>query len=132
MTRRLSIMLALGAFALPLLGACGGGSGSGASSKCPAKVETRTAVDGAITVCASDIKFDVVTITAEPGPLTVTLENDGAIYHTLRILDTDLVLKTNPGKTASDTVTLEKGTYEFDCDVPGHATGGMKGKIVVG
>jgi nitrite reductase (NO-forming) len=74
----------------------------------------------------------VVTINAQPGPLKVTLVNDGAIYHTLKIPDANVELKTNSGKTDSATVTLSKGTYSFDCTVPGHAAAGMKGKIVVG
>jgi plastocyanin len=132
MTRRLSTTFVLVALAVGVLGACGSSSGGGSSAKCPAKVDTRTAVNGAVTVCASDIKYDVVTIKAEPGPLKITLENDGAIYHTLKINDTDLELKANGGKTDSGTVTLSKGTYDFDCTVSGHAAAGMKGKIEVG
>ena len=129
MIRRRSAILLVAALALGGLGACGGG---GTSQKCQALVDTKTVTGGAITVCASDIKFDVATIRAQPGPLKVTLENDGAIYHTLKIANTNLDLKANGGKTVSGTVTLSKGTYPFDCTVPGHAAAGMKGTIVVG
>jgi nitrite reductase (NO-forming) len=132
MKRRRSTVLLVAVLALTGLAACGSSSSGSSSKKCPSKVDTRTAVGGAITVCASDIKFDVVTIKAAPGPLKVTLENDGAIYHTLKIPDADVELKTNPGKTDSATVTLSKGTHSFDCTVPGHAAAGMKGKIEVG
>ncbi len=121
-------MFVVVALAFAGLGACGGGSGA----KCPAKVDAKTVTGGAITVCASDIKFDVATIKAQPGPLKVTLENDGAIYHTFRIVDANFELKANGGKTDSGTVTLSKGTYDFDCTVSGHAAAGMKGKIEVG
>ena len=131
MTRRLSTTFVLVALAVSVLGACGSGGG-GASAKCPAKVDTMTATAGAISVCASDIKFDVVTIMAKPGLLKITLVNDGAIYHTLKINKTDLELKANGGKTDAGTVTLSKGTYDFDCTVSGHAAAGMKGKIEVG
>jgi plastocyanin len=130
MIRRRSTMLLVAALALGGLAACGGGGGS--AKKCPPKVETKTVTGGAITICASDIKFDVGTIKAQPGPLKVTLVNGGAIYHTLKIPDANVELKTNSGKTASATVTLSKGTHSFDCTVPGHAAAGMKGKIVVG
>jgi plastocyanin len=130
MTRRLSTTIVLVALAASALGACG--SGGGASAKCPAKVDTMTATGGAISVCASDIKYDVVTIKAKPGPLKITLVNDGAIYHTLKINTTDLELKANGGKTDTGTVTLSKGTYDFDCTVSGHAAAGMKGTIEVG
>jgi plastocyanin len=130
MMRRRSTMLFVAALALGALAACGGGGGS--AKKCPPKVETKTVTGGAISICASDIKFDVVTVKAQPGPLKVTLVNGGAIYHTLKIPDANVELKTNSGKTDSATVTLSKGTHSFDCTVPGHAAAGMKGKIVVG
>jgi uncharacterized cupredoxin-like copper-binding protein len=37
-----------------------------------------------------------------------------------------------PGKSASITVTLKKGKYEFICTLPGHASGGMKGLLGIG
>ena len=129
MIRRRSTILLVAALALAGLGACGGG---GTSKKCPAKVPTKTATGGAITVCGSDIKYDVTTIKAQPGPLKVTFENGGAIYHTLKIANTDLDLKANGGKTVSGTVTLSKGTYSCECKVEGHAAAGMKCTIVVG
>jgi plastocyanin len=126
--RRSLVLVA--ALTLAVLGACGGGGGG--ASKCPPKVETKTATGGAIRVCGSDIKFDVDTIRAEPGPLRITMVNAGDIVHTLRIPDADFKLSANPGKTVNGTVTLSEGTYAFDCDVPGHAAAGMKGTIVVG
>jgi len=121
-------MLVLAALALMGLGACSGGSGKA----CPAKVDTKTATAGAITVCGSEIKYDVTTINATPGPLKVTFRNGGSTYHTLKIQGTAIDLKVNPGKSQTGTVTLAKGTYDFECTVPGHAAAGMKGKIVVG
>ena len=130
MTRPFTTVLVLAALALGGLGACSSGGGA---KGCPAKVDTKTVAGGAITVCGSEIKFDVKTIKAQPGPLKVTLRNGGTTYHTLKILDTSMAeLKANPGKSATGTVTLAKGTYDFECSVPGHAGAGMKGKIVVG
>jgi plastocyanin len=124
MTRRLVLVVPVALAALALA-ACGssGGSKSGAS---------RTATDGKVTVAAFDsLKFDVKTINASPGPLTITLDNKGAIEHTLKIDGTDLELKADGGKSATGTVTLKSGTYDFECTVPGHASAGMKGKVVV-
>ena len=92
---------------------------------------TKTATGGAITVGAFDIRFDVGEIKAAPGPLTVTLDNHGAIEHTFKIDGTSLVLKANGGKSATGTVTLAKGTYDFECTIPGHKAQGMKGTVVV-
>jgi len=129
MTRPLTTLLVLAALALGGLGACSSGS---SAKKCPAKIEIKSVPGGAITVCGSEIKFDVNTIKVKPGPLTVTLRNGGSTYHTLKIKGTALELKANPGKTETGTVTLSKGTYDFECTVAGHAGAGMKGKIVVG
>jgi plastocyanin len=130
MTRPLTTVLVLAALALGGLGACSSGS---SAKKCPAKIEIKSVPGGAITVCGSEIKFDVNTIKVKPGPLTVTLRNGGSTYHTLKIEDTPMPeLKANPGKSDTGTVTLAKGTYDFECTVPGHAAAGMKGKIVVG
>ena len=129
MTHPLTTVLVLAALALTGLGACSSG---GSAKPCPSKVDTKTATGGAITVCGSEIKYDVSNIKATPGPLKVTFRNGGSTYHTLKIQGTALDLKANPGKSQTATVTLSKGTYAFECTVPGHAAAGMKGKIVVG
>jgi plastocyanin len=103
--------------------ACGGSSQSSAP--------TKTATNGEITVNAFDIHFDVGEIKASPGPLKVTLVNHGAIEHDFKINGTSMHLKANGGNTDSGTVTLAKGTYTFECTVPGHAAQGMKGTVVV-
>ena len=119
--RTLAVLVAL---ALAALGACGGSSKSSKS--------TKTAANGAITVVARDISFDVGVIKTAPGALTVTLDNQGAMLHDFKIDKTSLQVKANAGKTATGTVTLAKGTYNFECTVPGHKQAGMKGTVVVG
>jgi uncharacterized cupredoxin-like copper-binding protein len=37
----------------------------------------------------------------------------------------------SPGKSATLSVKLTKGTHEYLCTVPGHAAGGMKGDLKV-
>ena len=112
------------AFALGALTACGSSGGG--------NEPTKTAVNGRITVGAYDIHFDVGVIKTAPGPLTVTFVNHGAIEHTFKIDGTSLLLKANGGKTVTGTVTLAKGTYDFECTIPGHKGQGMKGTVVVG
>jgi plastocyanin len=123
--RRL-VPVVLVAIAALALGACGSSSGGGSSSG-----PSRTASGGKVTIDAMDIKFDVKTIKTAAGPLTVTLDNKGAIEHTFKIEGTDMTLKADGGKSATGTVTLKPGTYKFECTVPGHATQGMKGTVVV-
>ncbi len=63
--------------------------------------------------------------------MKVTLVNKGAIEHTFTIKDTDFELKAKAGETETGTVTLQKGTYTFECTIAGHAQQGMKGTIEV-
>jgi uncharacterized cupredoxin-like copper-binding protein len=37
----------------------------------------------------------------------------------------------SPGKSATLVVTFKKGSYKYQCTVPGHAAGGMKGVLTV-
>src|SRR4051794_22201317 len=65
--RRTSVVLV--ALAMAALGACGGSSGKSSE---PARIAT----NGAVTVVARDISFDVGQIKTAPGPLTVTFKNE--------------------------------------------------------
>src|SRR5438270_12352779 len=89
--RMLLVAVALSLAALP---ACGGG-GKSSSPPCPPKADTRAAVNGAVTVCALDpVSYDVKTITAPAGPLSVTLINKGSQPHTFKVDGTDFELNT--------------------------------------
>jgi plastocyanin len=125
-SRSLVIRFIAASALVALLAACGGGGGGGGGP-------TKTAVGGKIEVNAYDSpRFDVGTIKASPGPLTVTLNERGSQDHTFTIPGHDLDLKVNAGsKSATGTVNLTPGTYTFQCDTPGHAAQGMRGKIVV-
>lgn len=113
------------------LAGCGGGS-SASSTPCPPRADTRAAVGGKVTICAFDIHYDVKTITATAGPLTVTLLQKGSVAHTFKVEGTGFEIKVDGKKEATGTVTLTTGTYSFECTTPGHALAGMRGKIVVG
>jgi plastocyanin len=120
--RRACLLLALGL----LLAACGGGGGGTAN--------TKTATGGRIDVNAFDpFRFDVKTINASPGPLTITLHEKGSQEHTFTISSAKFEIKVFPDHPeATGTVTLAAGTYSFKCSFDGHAAAGMVGKIVVG
>jgi uncharacterized cupredoxin-like copper-binding protein len=77
------------------------------------------------------------------GVVTFNVTNAGKIAHTFEICTTPTTNDTansckgkvtpllQPGKSATISVTLKKGTYEFVCTFPGHASAGMKGLIGV-
>ena len=115
--------LAVALVAVFAFGACSSSGGK--------KEPTKTVTNGEITVEAFDIHFDVGDIKTTAGPLKVTLVNKGALEHTFKVNGTDFELKANAGETKTGTVTLQKGTYEYECTIAGHAQQGMKGTIEV-
>jgi uncharacterized cupredoxin-like copper-binding protein len=111
----------------------------------PAAGQTKThrVVATVITVTAGQpselaFKLSKMSIPAA-GTVTFKVTNKGSIAHDFEICSavtttgnaftckgtTTKMLKT--GQTASITVKLKKGKYEFLCTVPGHAQAGMKG-----
>ena len=122
----MSLVLVLG-FGL-LIGACSGGGGGSSSGA------TKTATGGKIDVNASDpFNFDVKTINASPGPLTITLHEKGSQEHTFTISSQKFeIIVTTAKPEVTGTVNLKAGTYDFKCSYDGHAAAGMVGKIVVG
>ena len=76
----------------------------------------------------SDIHFDVGDDQGDRRPA----EGDAArtrarSTHTFTIKDTDFELKAKAGETETGTVTLQKGTYTFECTIAGHAAAGYEG-----
>ena len=115
----------------------------GATAKKPAAVSTT------ITVAAgkpSELAFKLSKISKVPvGTVVFKITNAGKIGHTFAIclkattaapnacVGTKKVTKLlQSGQTATITVKLAKGTYEYLCTFPGHAAAGMKGLIGVG
>lgn len=77
----------------------------------------------------NSLTFDPDEITAPAGTIEFALTCDGAM-HDLVILETgETVAECMPGETDRGTVTLDSGTYTFQCTVPGHAR--MTGSLTV-
>jgi uncharacterized cupredoxin-like copper-binding protein len=125
---------ALVAAALPLafvLAACGGHGGvAGASKTVQAKGRTVTATETEYRIQLSSSKL-------QPGQTTFEVVNKGSIGHALEI-DGPGVSGTRtagtiaPGSSMQLTVTLESGSYEIFCPVPGHKALGMDVHVTVG
>jgi nitrite reductase (NO-forming) len=91
----------------------------------------------------SELSFKLSRKAVPAGKVIFKITNRGQIAHTFKICSSPKGGKVNacrgtttkllaPGKSATITVTLKKGTYEYLCTVPGHAAAGMKGLIGVG
>jgi uncharacterized cupredoxin-like copper-binding protein len=83
---------------------------------------------GTITVAASEYKFVLSTKTLKkPGSVTFKVTNKGHVAHDFSINKKTTALL-SPGKSATLTVKFaKKGSYSYECTVPGHAALGMKG-----
>lgn len=80
---------------------------------------------------AVDIDFTDAPSTIPSGEVEIALKNDGAILHNVVLEGTDVKVEAAGGQAASETFTLEPGTYTYYCDVPGHRSAGMEGEVTV-
>ena len=101
------------------------------SSIAQGAVKARPAA-GSITVAASEYKFVLSSKTLKkPGSVTFKVTNKGHVPHDFQINKKKTALL-SPGKSATLTVKFtKKGSYYYDCTVPGHAALGMKGYFKV-
>ena len=79
-----------------------------------------------ITVKATEFKFALSKKSAPHGKITFKVTNKGHVQHDFKIAGKKTPML-KPGKSASLTVSLKKGSYKYMCTVPGHAAAGMKG-----
>jgi uncharacterized cupredoxin-like copper-binding protein len=91
---------------------------------------TATGQSTAVTVTASEFKFTLSRTSVPQGEVVFTVVNDGKLAHNFWIggKQTPLI---SPGKSATLTTTLDAGTLNYLCTVPGHAAAGMKGTLTV-
>jgi uncharacterized cupredoxin-like copper-binding protein len=84
----------------------------------------------AVSVTASEFKFELSKTTLPHGSVVFSVVNKGKLAHNFSIngKTTSLV---QPGKSTKLTVTLKAGTFVYLCTVPGHAGAGMKGALTV-
>ena len=109
-------------------GAAGGGAGEGADQGA-AQAEDE---GDQLQWVAIDIEFEEAPTQGKAGEQNVVLVNNGNAPHNVTIPDVsdEPIVEAPPGESVSDVVTLEPGTYEFLCSVPGHESL-MKGELTV-
>lgn len=110
---------------LPLLLAAACSSGPAELSEAD-----RALVDAAdvALVGRDDLTWDLDVVEIAAGEIAVAVTCQRAVNHNL-VIDGELVVECNPGRTVSGTVTLAPGEHEFVCTVPGHERR-MRGTIV--
>ena len=124
-----------------LLGACGGTSTntatqSAASSPTATSPSSATAVGTSVGVTEKEFSITLSQTSFSPASYTFTIQNKGTLPHNLNIEGPGVDTKTSPilspGQSGMLTATLQKGSYELWCSVPGHKDKGMDLTIKVG
>jgi plastocyanin len=93
------------------------------------------AAGASIVMHMKDFSYVPDKVTAAAGTITFHLQNEGRYTHDFRI-DEGAGGKVESGRVGAGfakdfAVTLEPGTYQFDCSVSNHAKRGMTGTLVV-
>ncbi|MDP9469699.1 MAG: plastocyanin/azurin family copper-binding protein, partial [Chloroflexota bacterium] len=85
-----------------------------------------------VTVEGYDIGWTQPEVTVTPGT-TVQLVNTGAAGHNFEVTDLGINVDMPAGETVTATIPADAapGTYEFICNIPGHAEAGMVGTLIV-
>lgn len=126
--RRISKKALFAAIALTgVASSCGGSSGS---------TSTTAVVADVVVTAESGIRLDQSAYTATSGEISIAYINADTIHHTL-IVERDgtkvsgfELHVSRKGDVDQDSVSLEPGTYQLLCTVPGHQN--MKASFTVG
>ena len=86
-----------------------------------------------IPVAAAGLAYQFADAKAGSGSVKFTSENPQSVDHNIAIRGNGVDEKgpVVQNSTSEVTVDLQPGEYEFYCSVPGHAEGGMLGKLTV-
>ena len=129
------------ALAALLLGACGGTSTntatpSAATIPTATSPSSATAVGTSVGVTEKEFSITLSQASLSPASYTFIIQNKGSFPHNLNIKGPGVDTETSPtlsaGQSGMLTVTLQKGSYELWCSVPGHKDKGMDLTIKVG
>jgi uncharacterized cupredoxin-like copper-binding protein len=109
-----------------------GSSVIGSSAANAAVTAHKAAAATTVTVSAVDFKFKLsATSIKKPGTVNFKVTNNGHTSHDFSIGGKTTKLL-SPGKSATLTVKFaKKGSFYYECTVPGHAALGMKGYFKV-
>ena len=126
----------IGALVAALAG-CGGDDNGGAEAT---QAET-TADSGAAAQTlqlsadpSGTLKFTTDSLQANAGEVEIVMENPSPLPHNVAIRGNGVDEKgeiVGKGEQSRVSATVEPGTYEFYCSVPGHEAAGMKGDLTV-
>ena len=121
------------------LAGCGGGDDDGGGAEAT-QAET-TADSGAASQTLKleadpngALRFTTDSLQANAGEVEIVMENPAEVPHNVALKGNGVDEKgeiVEKGGTSQVSATVEPGTYEFYCSVPGHEAAGMKGELTV-
>jgi uncharacterized cupredoxin-like copper-binding protein len=85
----------------------------------------------AMPVDTSITGFEPSVIEVPAGPVALEFRNADAFPHDFTIDELDIQIAIDASANAVGTFTVESGTYEFYCSIPGHRESGMVGTLEV-
>jgi uncharacterized lipoprotein len=130
--RRLELVA--GALAVAALAGCGGHGNKSSSGNTSSATGAQASK---VTATESEFKIQLSQQSFSPGSHTFVAVNNGKFPHSLEINGPGLPNQRiggtiAPGQSKTLTVTLQKGSYDVFCPVPGHKQQGMDVHINVG
>jgi plastocyanin len=85
-----------------------------------------------LTVILGDFTFGPSDITVQTGQVNLMLDNEGAAVHDLTVPELGITILVSPGESVATGLEFDApGRYDTLCSIPGHATLGMIGSLVV-
>lgn len=115
-----------------------GAQGNGADETQSTSSESASGGGGAskVTVKADPggaLKWEQTELSTKPGKVTITMDNPSSVPHAVEVEGNGVEeeTKTLTDGSASLTVDLKAGKYEFYCPVDGHRAAGMEGTLTV-
>jgi len=80
------------------------------------------------------LRFTTDSLQANAGEVTIVMENASSLPHNISLKGGGVDERgeiVGKGERSEVTATVQPGTYEFYCSVPGHEAAGMKGELTV-
>lgn len=142
---RSTVVLILGVAVLGLMAWAPAAAPGLASAHAQVRNAPKTTIVNVQAASPSELMFKLSKFSNLPvGTITFRVTNKGAIAHNFKVCSIPVASANQfscvgkstptlqPGKSATITLKLKRGKYEYLCTVPGHASAGMKGLLGVG
>ncbi len=91
----------------------------------------QVAPEGALEVETTNVAFVPDSLRATGGEVTVAVRNRDLFWHTFTIDVLGVDVTAPVGRLRTATFEAQPGTYSYYCRIPGHASLGMRGRLVV-